>query len=278
MQGLRITGQGIYSIFREGDGPSRFQKNASGANIDESIKLLVESVIRSIVANTDMETLLRKRTSIKDNIIKQVQDKASGWGVWMETIELTEMNIMSSSLFTDMQQKQRSTKHVIAEQQRLDVDNKVEDMRLVHDERLKTLREDSNTRKKQVELNNEIKVSEKAAEILEKETQIDKEKLAVNQEIKELETGQKATETMKESEGSQIIKDVNAKQEIEKDRKWAALDEKYDERSLDYWMTTECATIIQNKAPNVDMNTNTGNVSTDVALNKLAGVLFAKNN
>merc|ERR1711964_670439 len=98
------------------------------------------------------------------------------------------MNIMSASLFTDMQQKFRSTKHVIAEQYRLDVDNKVEDMRLVHDERLKTLREDSTTRKKQIELDNEIKVSEKAAEILDKETQLDKEKLAVEQEIKELQT------------------------------------------------------------------------------------------
>lgn len=157
-----------------------------------------------------METLLRKRTSIKDTIIKQVQEKATGWGVWIETIELTEMTIMSASLFTDMQQKFRSTKHVIAEQQRLDVDNKVEDMRLVHDERLKTLREDSATRKKQVELNNEIKVSEKAAEILEKETQLDKEKLTVEQEIKELETKQSAEEKMQESEGTQKIKDMGA--------------------------------------------------------------------
>lgn len=57
------------------------------------------------MANTDLETLLRKRSTIKDNMLKEVQEKATGWGVWIETIELSEMTIISTALFQDMQQK-----------------------------------------------------------------------------------------------------------------------------------------------------------------------------
>lgn len=52
-----------------------------------------------------METLLRKRSLIRKDIINGVQEKATGWGVWIEAIELCDMHIMSQALFNDMQQK-----------------------------------------------------------------------------------------------------------------------------------------------------------------------------
>lgn len=35
--------------------------------------------------------------------MNRVQPKAKGWGVWIETIEITEMKILSKTLFEDLQ-------------------------------------------------------------------------------------------------------------------------------------------------------------------------------
>lgn len=37
------------------------------------------------------------------NVMNRVQPKAKGWGVWIETIEITEMKILSKTLFEDLQ-------------------------------------------------------------------------------------------------------------------------------------------------------------------------------
>lgn len=78
--------------------------------------------------------------------------------------------------------------HVTAEKCRMEVNNQVDEMKLVHEEKLKNLRENSNTRRKQVELDNEIKIREKEASVLKQETEIDKKKIQVNKELTDLET------------------------------------------------------------------------------------------
>jgi hypothetical protein len=36
-----------------------------------------------------------------------MQKEVSGWGIWLETVEITDVTISSSSLFGDMQIKYR---------------------------------------------------------------------------------------------------------------------------------------------------------------------------
>lgn len=114
----------------------------------------------------------------------------------------------------------------------MEVDNKVENMRLEHDEALKRLREDSNTRKKKIELDNEIEVSEKAAELIKQETKIDQEKLQVNHIIKEMQTNFEAQETMETQKGQQEVTDARANWDLQKTSEYTKLDLLYDDKTL----------------------------------------------
>lgn len=69
----------------------------------ESIKMLVEGTLREEIANTSLEKLLKDRDILRLSVMKRCQPKAKGWGVWIETIEVTEMKVMSKSLFEDLQ-------------------------------------------------------------------------------------------------------------------------------------------------------------------------------
>lgn len=51
--------------------------------------------------------------------MKQV---CSGWGVWLETVEITEVLISSGSLFKDLQADFREKKHQEAELIKMEVD------------------------------------------------------------------------------------------------------------------------------------------------------------
>jgi len=47
--------------------------------------------------------MLRDRTTVREAIRKEMFDLVKGWGVWIETIEITDVQISSSSLFKDLQ-------------------------------------------------------------------------------------------------------------------------------------------------------------------------------
>jgi len=47
---------------------------------------------------------------------EDIKTQVTGWGVWVETIEITEVKISSSNLFNNLQAEFRNKKHLIAEQ------------------------------------------------------------------------------------------------------------------------------------------------------------------
>jgi len=57
-------------------------------------------------------------------------DVVKGWGVWIETIEITDVKILSSSLFKDMQSKFREEQKRTAQMNSLEIQNEVETERL----------------------------------------------------------------------------------------------------------------------------------------------------
>lgn len=47
----------------------------------------------------------------------------SGWGLWLETVEVTEVRILSKTVFEDMQQEFRSNIHKDAEKLKMATGN-----------------------------------------------------------------------------------------------------------------------------------------------------------
>eukprot|EP00483_Globobulimina_turgida_P007972 UN07988 len=88
-----------------------------------------------------------------------MQDILSGWGIWLETVEITEVKILSNSLFNDLQQPFRSSTRQMAEKIRIDTDHDLQEKRVLTQFKITKLRNEKDT-----------------------ETQIERSRMRLNQE------------------------------------------------------------------------------------------------
>jgi flotillin len=103
MQGVIITGFAFWSVFREGDGPFRCYKYMEGGDANRNVNAICESVLRNLIANSTLSEVLRNRKHLRDNMVNDLKDQFKGWGIWLETVEITEVKISSDRLFKDLQ-------------------------------------------------------------------------------------------------------------------------------------------------------------------------------
>merc|ERR1712230_246197 len=111
--GVEVKGFAIWGIYRpceeDQDGPFRAFKSIPGlaeGNVsagNDFVKQLIESIIRSTVANMSIMDVMQRRDMMRDRVRKEVTDQLKGWGIWLETVEIIDCRISSQSLFEDMQ-------------------------------------------------------------------------------------------------------------------------------------------------------------------------------
>ena len=46
---------------------------------------------------------MKNRDHLRVNVQKDLKDQLKGWGIWLESIEITEVKISSGKLFKDLQ-------------------------------------------------------------------------------------------------------------------------------------------------------------------------------
>lgn len=88
---------------------------SQGNEICEKLRDMCISVIRDRVANMTIMDILRNRNTIKVEIQKTLQDTLSGWGMKIDTVEISNVTIRSHELFKNMQTEFRESKNLIAE-------------------------------------------------------------------------------------------------------------------------------------------------------------------
>lgn len=109
MQGVRVSGMLVWTVNRIGQGPFNAYKNlgdiSSGnpQTANESLIAEASAVVRGCIANSTIEESIRNRKLLRDAIHKEMFEVVKGWGVWLETIEITGVEICSQSLFKDLQ-------------------------------------------------------------------------------------------------------------------------------------------------------------------------------
>ena len=106
MQGVSVTGMLVWSIYRKEDGPFKCYKSfGDDLNRDtpqmanEKIQNLAISIIRDRIANMSIGDVLQNRHKLRDGVREEIQKLITGWGIWLETIEILDVKIASSSLF-----------------------------------------------------------------------------------------------------------------------------------------------------------------------------------
>lgn len=121
MQGVNVRGQLFYSVYREGDGPHKLYKafgkdlQRQGAPaVSSRLSNMTVAVIRDKIANSTIDDLLKNREKLRAGIKKDLAPKLKEWGMWLETVEISDVNIASNTLFSNMQAETKEAKRLEA--------------------------------------------------------------------------------------------------------------------------------------------------------------------
>ena len=126
-QGVRVSGMLVWTVNRVGSGPFNAYKTlgdiSSGEprKANESLTSMASAVVRSCIANSTIDEMLTNRRMLREAIHKEMFEVVKGWGVWLETIEITGVTICSASLFKDLQTNYREQMRQQAELYKMQV-------------------------------------------------------------------------------------------------------------------------------------------------------------
>ena len=128
MQGVQVNSMIEWTIDR--DAPIKAYKNldlASGNTsvANDALRCMTSAIVRNQVANSDIDTVIKNRQALKELIVAEMNTVVVGWGVHLATVEITDVRILSSSLFKDMQSKFREENNKKATLERMVVENTI---------------------------------------------------------------------------------------------------------------------------------------------------------
>ena len=129
--------------------------------------------MRHRIANSTIDNILIKRDEIRNEIRSEMQSIVNGWGVWLESVEITDVRILSSSLFQNLQTEFREEQRQKAEIIKMNTDAELEQRR-VQRQLEKDYTQLENKSKQQIFAANEaLKVQKEKQKVLEKEHEIE---------------------------------------------------------------------------------------------------------
>eukprot|EP01012_Entosiphon_sulcatum_P045089 TRINITY_DN6003_c0_g1_i1.p1 TRINITY_DN6003_c0_g1~~TRINITY_DN6003_c0_g1_i1.p1 ORF type:complete len:368 (-),score=74.40 TRINITY_DN6003_c0_g1_i1:48-1151(-) len=146
MQGIEVEGFIVWSVYREGDGPLKAFKYLNGLTREGIQKAnlhvggMTESIIRHQVANMQLHQVIQGRDQLREKVRSEMMAVLQGWGMWLETVEVTDVRVLSQRLFDDLQSEFRLSLHSHAEGLRLNTSRMLEEQKLEHDTHLKDQR------------------------------------------------------------------------------------------------------------------------------------------
>lgn len=126
----------VWSIRRDSDGPFKAYQNLGEDLISENPKTandnlcsMANAIVRSAIANSTISQMLRERKKLRATIRKEMSDVVAGWGVWLETIEITDVQIKSAPLFKDLQAPYREELKKVSEVYKMKVGSELKEAR-----------------------------------------------------------------------------------------------------------------------------------------------------
>lgn len=197
MQGVKVSGFAIFSVLRTEDGPFRYYKYIQGSGkemAEDNLRGMAESLMRKHVATTSLEDVLKDRESLRNSVNDEMMKTTKGWGVWLETFEIKDVQICSKSLFEDLQAEFRQDTHVKAEQLRLDSAKALAEKKSSHDQEMAKLHSktalakvraqaDERTTREKLEGDAQLARQTAAAELAEHQLAVEEKKIHTEQAL-----------------------------------------------------------------------------------------------
>ena len=99
----------VWTILRTGEGPFTAFKNlgedlntARPQNAKDALISMSSAIVRNCIANSTIQEMLTDREKIREMMQRDMFEVVQGWGVWVETFEVTQVVISSPQLFKDL--------------------------------------------------------------------------------------------------------------------------------------------------------------------------------
>ena len=91
------------------------------------------AIIRDVISNSTIDDILKNREKIRKTLKQSLQPVLTGWGMWLETIEISEVAICSDTLFNNMQAKTKEEERLKAFRIEAESQEKIRMMKLKRD-------------------------------------------------------------------------------------------------------------------------------------------------
>ena len=152
MQGVEVKGMLVWSVYNRDDGPLKCYKSF-GEDLNsvepkvanEKVENMAISIVRDRIANMSIEDILRNRSKLRSGVRDEIQKLLTGWGMWLETIEIMDVKIASSSLFKNMQTDFREKTRHSSETICAVIGNKIDEEEMVRNAALDKAKSESKT-------------------------------------------------------------------------------------------------------------------------------------
>jgi len=146
LSGIEVQGFAIWGVYRTGEGPYKAYRNLDGMSAGGLLKAqhnlasMAESIVRAQVANMTIQDVITQRRMMRNKLTEGMMEIVKGWGIWLETVEVTDVRILSQSLFNNMQSRFREDTRRTAEKLHMKVQQEIDSERLKNDMQLQTTR------------------------------------------------------------------------------------------------------------------------------------------
>jgi hypothetical protein len=116
-QGIQISGVLLWSIYRIENGPflayqklGEDLKSGNPEKANDDLRDATYSILREKIANSTIMDVIKNRNKISNSMKKELNSLVNGWGVWVELVQITDVKILSNTLFKNLQTKFREEK------------------------------------------------------------------------------------------------------------------------------------------------------------------------
>lgn len=89
------------------------------------ITSIVSAIVRNHIANSTIDEIIKNRDTIRKLILDALMPLTKGWGIWLETVEITDVQILSYQLKRDLQCVFREDQNLAATNNRIEVDHEI---------------------------------------------------------------------------------------------------------------------------------------------------------
>jgi hypothetical protein len=223
MQGIEVSGIIIWSIYRDRDGPLKaFKylgediKAAEPTNANHQMAEISNAIVRHRIANSTIDEILKNRELVRDEIKKEMNAIVNGWGIWLESVEITDVKILSSNLFKDLQIEFRKEQQQKAELIKMGTERELKDRRVKQELDFAKKEADNETSKTICKLAEDLKMSVEKQKVYEEQSKIESKKAQTDTMQREFKEGKdKEFRLFEKAQGlDQFMKEADKRAEI----------------------------------------------------------------